>query len=106
MDLDRIYGGQLLRNFQVDFLQSTLTGFFDSKTTFNRVWKENLCENGWLKASDLIEKCDVFNSEQSLIKLEAIFYDELVNNVPDYTHLYPISLRDQVCMVYRYERYC
>lgn len=92
--MNRLYSARLLRNFQVDFLKKTISSFFDSVTQFNKAWRESFMDNGWKKIEEIINTHEVFSDNSKLLLLEDILYKELMENVSDHIHLYPISLRN------------
>ncbi|WP_375106033.1 hypothetical protein AB9L15_03745 [Lysinibacillus fusiformis] len=88
------YSGQLLRNFQVDFLKETLEPYFETKTEFNKEWCNNPAIGGWAKAANIINNDLLFNNK-TRVMIENTLYNELFYNAPDEIYVYPVTLINQ-----------
>lgn len=88
---NRFFQPKLLRNFQVYYLKDLLKTFFESPTSFNKAWNESFKENGWLKASEIIETSSVFEIEENILRLEKVFTEEIIKNSSDTLFLFPIK---------------
>ncbi|QMT16122.1 hypothetical protein H1Q58_08990 [Planococcus maritimus] len=90
MKIRKKFSGHLLRNFQVDYLDSIVCEFVEN---YKKLRREDLGENGWIKVANIIN--DNIKNPKELRDLDRVLFEQLVYVLPDKHYLLHLEIEEE-----------